>query len=88
MNIVFHKQFKKAFCKQPAKVQKQFAERLGVFEKNPFDPMLNNHALRGEHKDKRSINITGDVRTIYVVYESRGEDIIFIDIGSHSDLYG
>ena len=88
MNILFHKSFRKSLKKQPVRMQKQFSQKLLVFELDPFDPLLSNHALRGEHRGKRSINISGDVRALYVVYEQADDSVIFIDIGGHSELYG
>lgn len=43
MIITFHKDFKKTFRKFPAKTQEKFYDRLSIFEKDQFDPMLNNH---------------------------------------------
>jgi addiction module RelE/StbE family toxin len=85
MNIVFHKKFKKAYQKQPAKERKRFMDQLEVFCQDPYDPTLNNHALTGLLKPYRSINITGDIRAWYEVI---GDDIVFLKIGSHSELYG
>ncbi len=84
MIIVLHKKFKKAYKKQPPKIQKRFKLQLDVFCEDPYDPILNNHALQGDLIPYRSINVTGDIRAWYEVYE---DQIIFIKIGSHSDLY-
>ena len=50
-----------------------------------FDPVLNNHALKGKYQGYRSINVTGTLR---VLYKSEGETVIFITIDAHSNLYG
>jgi addiction module RelE/StbE family toxin len=84
MNIVFHKNFKKALQKQSQKVQIKFKEAFKIFEEDQFHYSLNNHALTGKFKGWRSINITGDVR---VHYEEIEYGIILMDIGSHSELY-
>lgn len=86
MIIVFHKQFEKDFKRLPVKTREKFNERLIIFGKDQFDPALNNHSLAGKYSGYRSINITGDLRAIYV--ETNGEDVIFVAIGSHSKLYG
>lgn len=83
--IDFHKDFTKNFKKLPSKIQKRFQERLLLFEKDAFDPALNNHGLNGEYQGYRSINVSGDIRAIYI--KSSG-NIIFVKIGSHSQLYG
>jgi addiction module RelE/StbE family toxin len=85
MTIDFHRDFIKAFKKLPPKIRKKFQERLLLFEKDTFNLILNNHALNGERKGYRSINISGDVRAIY---RKNFEGVIFIEIGSHSRLYG
>ncbi|MFH1192383.1 MAG: hypothetical protein V1655_02815 [bacterium] len=45
---------------------------------------LNNHPLSGKLNGLRSINVSGDCRAIF---EEKLEDIIFIAIGTHSQLY-
>ena len=50
-----------------------------------FDPILNNHALKGKYLGYRSINITGDLR---VLYKKEGNMMIFTVIDTHSNLYG
>lgn len=66
-------------------MRKRFKDQLEVFCQDPYDPTLNNHALTGSLKPYRSINITGDIRALYEVI---GDDVVFLKIGSHSDLYG
>lgn len=85
MIITFHKDFKKVLRKFPAKTQEKFYERLSIFEKDVFNPALNNHALRGNYSGYRSINITGDLRALY---KSSCDEVIFVAIDSHSNLYG
>lgn len=55
-----------------------------MFEIDPFNAELNNHALAGKYFGCRNINITGDIRAIY---EISGEIIVFAQIGAHHDLY-
>ena len=85
MNITLHKDFEKQFIKLNPSQQKKFRERRNIFLQEQFHPSLNNHALKGKYLGYRSINITGDLRAIY---KKIGEDIMFIDIDSHSNLYG
>jgi addiction module RelE/StbE family toxin len=81
----FHKNFEKKFEKLSVKTQKQFYKKLEIFLSNPFHDSLNNHPLRGEFKDSRSISITGDIRAIYRIIDE--DNILFVTIGSHSELY-
>ena len=85
MHIRYHNNFKKALGSQPAKIQKRFFEALAIFAEDQFHYSLNNHALQGEFKGWRSINVTGDVRVHFI--ENAGM-ITLMDIGTHAQLYG
>ena len=85
MGIKELKGFKKAFRKQSAKIQSKFLIALEKLLSNPSDPQLHNHALKGKFFGLKSFNVTGDVR---VHYKKVGNNLIFIKIGTHSQLYG
>lgn len=86
MKIEYSRRFRKQFQKLPTKDQDRFWERLEWFKADRFDPRLNNHELSGRLKGFRSINITSDLRAIYMVI---GDEIYLYEmIGSHSQLYG
>ena len=86
MIALFHRHFDKQYAKLPKSVQRRFEERLAVFVRAPFDPLLNNHALLGRFVGYRSIGITGNIRAIY---KSLDEDTVeFALIGTHHELYG
>lgn len=85
MIIDFHRDFTKDFKKLPSKTKKKFKERLTLFEKDEYDPILNSHQLKGKYQGYRSINVTGDIRAIY---KNNAQDVIFVVISSHSRLYG
>jgi len=84
--IEFHKDFKKDFKQLHPKIQKKFWERLELWQEQPNHPLLNHHILSGDYKGKHSINITGDVRAIYI--ENDEAIVIYLMIGAHSQLYG
>lgn len=84
MKIDFHKIFIKQFYKQPKKIQEKFYVKLEIFGKDQFDRILNNHTVHHPYTGCRSINITGDLRALY---EVDGDRVIFIRIGTHSELY-
>ena len=86
MKYVLSKNFEKQFSKLPKNIKEKTIKQLEIFVKNPFDQKLNNHNLSGKQKNQRSINITGDIRAIYAEIE-KGELVIFVTIGSHSNLY-
>lgn len=84
MQIKYHKNFLRNFKKLSPKFQDLYYLKIDIFYRNKFDAQLKNHGLKGKYLKKRSININGDVRAIYI---EKDEEIIFILIGTHSDLY-
>ncbi len=84
MNVFTSKKFEKMFRKCSQEIKDRFIERLKIFKKNKYNPVLNNHPLSGKLKGLRSINVSGDYRAIF---EEKSEDIIFTAIGNHSQLY-
>ena len=80
----FHNNFLKDYRKLRATLRLKTDQRLVLFRKVPFHPLLNNHGLRGKYTGYRSINITGDYRAIYI---ERDNLVIFMLIGTHSELY-
>ena len=85
MIVNFHKDFLKDFKKLPIKAKEKFKQRQLLFEKDEFDPVLNNHALKGKWLGYRSINVTGDVRAIF---KRDTESVVFVAIDKHSNFYG
>lgn len=85
MTIQLHKNFKRQYEKLTKSQKIKFKERRSVFLQDEFNPILNNHALKGKYQGYRSINITGDIR---VIFEKEAQYIVFVKIGSHSSLYG
>lgn len=79
MQIRFDRQFRKQYGKAPEKIKQDVKIRLKLF---------NNHVLRGKYCGVRSINITGDWRALYVTEGQFGEQIVFVALGTHSQLYG
>jgi addiction module RelE/StbE family toxin len=87
MEPVLHKSFKKQFKRLPPKVKAHFFERVDLFLDNQSHPLLNNHSVESIYPGLRSINITGDYRALYKV-NNNGNIVIFMKIGTHSELYG
>ena len=85
MTIVYHKDFKKNYKKLSPKLREKLEERLRLFSEDEFNPILNNHALNGKYLGYRSINVTGDIRAIF---RRESEEVIFVAIAGHSNLYG
>lgn len=84
VRFAVHKSFVKDLKKQTLQTKKKFIKRRNAFLLDQFDPQLHNHALSGKYAGCRSIDITGDIRAIYYTEE---QTVIFIRIGTHSQLY-
>lgn len=86
MTFRFDSRFKRQYKKLPIKLRKRFDERLKLFAKEPTNPLLRLHPLKGRYGGYYSINVSGDLRALFY---REGEDIvIFSLIGTHSQLYG
>ncbi|MEI9914401.1 MAG: type II toxin-antitoxin system mRNA interferase toxin, RelE/StbE family [Candidatus Saccharibacteria bacterium] len=85
MTIAYSKAFIKQAKKLSPELRKRLQARIVVFTVNPLDPILRNHSLKGKYKEYRSIDITGDVRALYL---QKQEEAIFDAVGTHSQLYG
>ena len=85
MKIAYTKNFVKQSKKLPLTTKNKLIQRLADFKENPLDPTLRNHPLKGKYKNYSSINITGDVRALYLQKEDEAR---FDIIGTHSQLYG
>lgn len=85
MTIQLHRNFKKQYEKLTDSQKRKFKERRNIFLQDEFNPILNNHALKGKYQGYRSINVTGDTR---IIFKMEDQHVIFVKIGSHSNLYG
>ena len=87
MRLIFHTTFKKSYktrIKNNPSLKRRFFERIKLFLKEPTNPILKDHPLKGDLKGYRSFSITGDVR---VIYKKEEHKIIFIDVGTHTQVY-
>ena len=85
MEIYYSTQFKKQFGKLPANIQKRFEERVELFIKNPRNPILKVHPLKGLLVGYRSFSVTGDFRVVYKHVKKDAVKLTYI--GTHSQLY-
>lgn len=61
------------------KMRRRFREKLLLFQKDPYDPQLDNHALDHNWSGCRSFDVTPD--WIVVFREKRGQHYLFITCG-------
>ena len=85
MTVGYSKDFIKQAKKLSPDLKRQLQDRIALFVDDPFNSGLRNHALKGKYKDFRSINITRDVRALYL---TKASEFIFVAVGSHAQLYG
>lgn len=89
MIVIYDPAFLKKLKKVNVRIRKSFKERIGLFLKNPNDPILDNHPLQDEYAGYRSINITSDWRGLYSEKYAEDDKIAYFSIlGTHNDLYG
>ena len=85
MKVILITSCAKQYERLPLNIQKKFDERLLLFQKDPRDPLLRIHKLKGEKKPLKSMNITGDYRALFTQEDK--DTITFHEIGTHSQLY-
>jgi addiction module RelE/StbE family toxin len=86
MKLRRHRNFDKQYKKLKKREQVRVKARLVLFLQDEFNPVLNNHPLRGKYTGYRSINITGDLRALYKRIGTN--ECVFAVVDSHSSLYG
>jgi addiction module RelE/StbE family toxin len=85
MKVSYSKNFRRQYAKLPPQIKQKADERILLWVRNPRDSVLRDHALQGKYKSHRSIDITGDVRALYIEHD---DGITFALIGTHAQLYG
>ncbi len=86
-NIQRDKKFTKNYLSRVArnpKIQKQFEERVRIFLNGERGNPINDHALIGKKSGLRAFSISGDIR---IIYKETDDTFIFLDIGTHSQVY-
>ena len=85
--VIFHRNFEKHYKQriepQP-KLVRQFSERYKLFLSDERGKPLDDHALSGNLLGRRAYSVTGDIRVVYIELE---DQIIFLDIGTHNQVY-
>jgi addiction module RelE/StbE family toxin len=85
MKAAFTKSFDKQFSKLPRKRQEQAKAAVALFLQDVAHPVLRNHALKGEWKGHHSISAGGNLRLHFKMIDEN--TVLFVAIGSHSQLY-
>ena len=88
IEVAFSSSFKRAYKRNiggDAQRKKRFLSKLSIFIKDPFDPQLRTHKLSGKLSDLWSFSVEYDLRIVF--YFSGESEAVFVDIGSHDDVY-
>lgn len=89
MTVRYDPAFLRQLKKLDVRIHKSFKEKIAIFITDPFNPTLDNHALRKKYEGYRSIDITNDYRALYQE-KLEGDELVafFVAIGTHEELYG
>jgi mRNA-degrading endonuclease YafQ of YafQ-DinJ toxin-antitoxin module len=88
MEVSFSSSFKRAFKKRITgnpDLESRFWQKLEQFTIEPFAPTLKTHKLSGKLRDFCSFSIDYDARVLF--YFTEDEKAVFVDIGSHDEVY-
>ncbi|WP_254563643.1 type II toxin-antitoxin system YafQ family toxin [Oscillatoria sp. HE19RPO] len=88
MEVSFSSAFKRAFKKKikgSPDLEARFWQKLELFIIDPFEPSLKTHKLSGKLKDLWSFSVEYDERVVF--YFTEDEKAVFVDIGSHDEVY-
>lgn len=89
MEVSFSKSFKKAFEKRVKsfETKTEFWVRVELFISDPFDPKLKTHKLSGKLKNLWSFSVENDVRVVFFFTDDKPKKAVFVDLGSHNEVY-
>ena len=82
-NKTFKKYYKARIAPNP-KIVKQFDSRILAFAKGERGHPLYYHPLGDDKLGLRAFSVAGDLR---VVYRETDDAYIFLDVGSHNQVY-
>ena len=88
MEVSFSSSFKRRFkkcIKGNAYLEARFWQKLEQFTIDPFDPSLKTHKLSGKLREFWSFSVDYDERVLF--YFTEDEKAVFVDIGSHDEVY-
>ena len=88
MKVSFSSAFKRAFKKRikgNTELEEKFWQKLELFILDPYDSSLKTHKLSGKLKEFWSFSVDYDERVLF--YFTEDKNAVFIDIGSHDEVY-
>ncbi len=85
MDIEYSSHFRRAYSKLESRVQQKAERAERLFRKNPFDPKLDTHKLKGKLKMFWSFSIDYYNRIAFRFVKGKNK-VVFLDAGDH-DIY-
>jgi mRNA-degrading endonuclease YafQ of YafQ-DinJ toxin-antitoxin module len=76
----------KSFLKKHPDLRERYYKTLLLLEQNPSHPSLRLHPLQGRLAGLHSVSISMSYR-ITLELELREREIVFVNIGSHGEVY-
>jgi len=90
MEISFAKSFSKALRKKTIlrpEFELLFWSKVEFFIRDPFDPILKTHKLSGQLRGFWSFSLEYDCRVVFYFTDDKPKKAVFIDIGTHNEVY-
>lgn len=88
MAVSFSSSFKRTFkkcIKNNTDLETRFWQKLEQFTVDPFAPNLKTHKLSVNLKEFWSFSVDDDARVLF--YFTDDDKTVFVDIGSHDEVY-
>ncbi len=76
----------KSFLKKHSELRQRYFKTLLLLEQDPLHPSLRLHPMRGRLTGLHSVSISMRYR-ITLELELREQEIVFVNIGSHGEVY-
>jgi mRNA-degrading endonuclease YafQ of YafQ-DinJ toxin-antitoxin module len=77
--------FSKNASQGNTELETRFWQKLEQFTVDPFNPSLKTHKLSGKLRDFWSFSVDYDARVLF--YFTEDKKAVFVDIGSHDEVY-
>lgn len=81
MRVYASSNFTRAVEKLPPNIRDKLRERDQIFRRDPFDPRLKTHKLRGNLKGYWSYSVGRRYRLLFKFLD--GDEVVYYDIGTH-----
>jgi mRNA-degrading endonuclease YafQ of YafQ-DinJ toxin-antitoxin module len=88
VEVSFSSSFRRAFKKRikgNLDLEARFWQKVEQFTIDPFDQSLKTHKLSGKLKELWSFSVEYDERVLF--YFTEDGNAVFVDIGSHDEVY-